>query len=199
MKTIERTVSPYRWVVLVLFMLPAIATHIQWITFAPIAKDAAALYTGGDIDGIDLMAVVFMLVYIPVSFPASWCIDRFGLKRGTGIGVVILGLSGFLRNPSRRIIHGSSCSRSCAIGQPFVLNSFTKVAANWFPQEEEALASGLATMSLFLGLTAAMFSGDFIMNHFKSAVIPGRYRSYHFNLWHILPCRHDSVSSFREG
>ena len=164
--------SPYRWIVLVLFMLPAIATQIQWITFAPIAKDAAAIYTGGNADAIDLMAVVFMLAYIPVSFPASWCIDRFGLKRGTGIGVVILGLSGFLRIFAPDYTWLLVFQIGCAIGQPFVLNSFTKVAANWFPQEEEALASGLATMSLFLGLTAAMFAGDFIMDHFKHAGDP---------------------------
>ncbi|HNW29568.1 MAG TPA: MFS transporter [Spirochaetota bacterium] len=172
MKTQESAVSPYRWVVLVLFMLPAIATQIQWITFAPIAKDTAAVYTGGNIDSVDLMAVVFMLVYIPVSFPASWCIDRFGLKRGTGIGVVILGLCGFLRIFAPDYTWLLVFQIGCAIGQPFVLNSFTKVAANWFPREEEALASGLATMSLFLGLTAAMFAGDFIMNYFKGAGDP---------------------------
>ncbi len=170
--TAKSAASPYRWVVLVLFMLPAIATQIQWITFAPIAKDAAALYTGGDTDAMDLMAVVFMLAYIPVSFPASWCIDRLGLKRGTGIGVVILGLCGFLRIFAPDYTWLLVFQIGCAIGQPFVLNSFTKVAANWFPQEEEALASGLATMSLFLGLTAAMFAGDFIMDHFKHAGDP---------------------------
>ncbi len=93
----KQSASPYRWVVLVLFMLPAIATQLQWITFAPIATDAAALYTGGNTESIDLFAVIFMLAYIPMSFPASWCIDTLGLKWGTGIGVIILGLSGFLR------------------------------------------------------------------------------------------------------
>lgn len=161
-------VSPYRWVVLALFMLPAIATQIQWITFAPIAKDMAALYTGGRTGAIDLLAIVFMLVYIPVSFPASWCIDKFGLKWGTGIGVIILGLAGFLRIFAPDYTWLLIFQIGCAIGQPFVLNSFTKVAANWFPEKEEALASGLATMSLFVGLLVAMFAGDFILAHYRA-------------------------------
>jgi len=165
-------VSPYRWVVLALFMLPAIATQVQWITFAPIAKDAAALFTGGGIGAIDLLAIVFMLVYIPVSFPASWCIDRFGLKWGTGIGVIILGLSGFLRIFAPDYAWLLVFQIGCAVGQPFVLNSFTKVAANWFPEKEEALASGLATMSLFIGLLVAMFAGDFILAHYKAGGDP---------------------------
>ncbi|MBN2159618.1 MAG: MFS transporter [Spirochaetes bacterium] len=164
----SNTASPYRWVVLVLFMLPAIATQILWITFAPIAKDTAALFTGGNTEAIDMLAVVFMLAYIPMSFPASWCIDRLGLKWGTGIGVIILGLSGFLRIFAPDYTWLMICQAGCAVGQPFVLNSFTKVAGNWFPEEEEALASGLATMSLFVGLTLAMFAGDFIMAHYRS-------------------------------
>ena len=161
-------VSPYRWVVLALFMLPAIATQIQWITFAPIAKDMAVLFTGGRVEAIDLLAIVFMLVYIPVSFPASWCIDKLGLKWGTGIGVIILGLAGFLRIFAPDYTWLLVFQIGCAVGQPFVLNSFTKVAANWFPEKEEALASGLATMSLFIGLIVAMFAGDFILAHFKA-------------------------------
>jgi len=162
------SVSPYRWVVLALFMLPAIATQVQWITFAPIAKDAAALFSGGRTGAIDLLAIVFMLVYIPVSFPASWCIDKFGLKWGTGIGVIILGLSGFLRIFAPDYAWLLVFQIGCAVGQPFVLNSFTKVAANWFPEKEEALASGLATMSLFIGLLAAMFAGDFVLAHYRA-------------------------------
>jgi len=86
--------------------------------------------------------------------------------------VVILGLCGFLRIFAPDYTWLLVFQVGCAAGQPFVLNSFTKVAANWFPREEEALASGLATMSLFLGLTAAMFAGDFIMNYFKGAGDP---------------------------
>ena len=168
----KQSASPYRWVVLVLFMLPAIATQLQWITFAPIATDAAALYTGGNTESIDLFAVIFMLAYIPMSFPASWCIDTLGLKWGTGIGVIILGLSGFLRMFAPDYTWLMIFQAGCAIGQPFVLNSFTKVAANWFPEEEEALASGLATMSLFLGLACAMFAGDLIMAHYKQTGDP---------------------------
>jgi MFS family permease len=155
-------VSPYRWVVLILFMLPAIATQVQWISLAPVATEGAKVYAV-DTQTLDLLAAVFMLVYIPMSFPASWCIDRFGLKWGTGIGVIILGISGFLRMFAPDFTWLMVFQVGCAIGQPFVLNSFTKVAGNWFPQEEEALASGLATMSVFLGLAIAMFAPGIIM------------------------------------
>jgi len=55
----------------------------------------------------------------------------------------------------------------CAIAQPFILNAFTKLASNWFPQNEEALASGLLTMSMFVGFTIVMFATDFILAHYR--------------------------------
>lgn len=160
-------VSGYRWVVLLAFMLMAFTAQLVWLSFAPVAGDAAMLYTDGDTEAIDLLAVVFMLIYIPVSFPASWCIDKFGLKIGTGIGVVLLGMSGFLRIFAPDYTWLLICQIGCSIGQPFILNSFTKVAAHWFPKKEEALAMGLGTMSMFVGLIIAMFATDFIMEYYK--------------------------------
>jgi cyanate permease len=43
-----------------------------------------------------------------------------------------------------------------ATGQPFLLNAITKVAARWFPIEERATASGLGTLSSYIGLLAGM-------------------------------------------
>jgi nitrate/nitrite transporter NarK len=43
-----------------------------------------------------------------------------------------------------------------SVGQPFVLNAITKMVATWFPTEESALATGLATLSLFVGMIVAL-------------------------------------------
>jgi MFS family permease len=160
-------VSPYRWVVLTVYMLITAVSQIMWMTFAPVARDAAAVYTGGNIDRIDLLAMLAMFSWLPFAIPAAWCIDRFGLKRGSGIGVILIGLCGFLRIFAPNYTWLLVCMIGCAIAQPFVLNAFTKLAANWFPEKEEALASGLLTMSIFIGFTIVMFATDFIIAHFR--------------------------------
>jgi cyanate permease len=43
-----------------------------------------------------------------------------------------------------------------AIGQPFILNAITKLAARWFPMEERATAAGLGTLSMYIGILAGM-------------------------------------------
>jgi MFS family permease len=163
----DTSISSYRWVVLVVFMLNVAITQIMWLTFAPISRDVANVYTHGNVDYIDFLSLLFMLIMIPLAIPSAWCIDKFGLKWGTGIGVIFLDLSGFLRIFSPNYTWLVVSMVGCSIGQPFVLNSFTKVASNWFPEKEEVLASGLLTMSLFIGLMIAMFAPDLIISHFR--------------------------------
>jgi MFS family permease len=168
MQNIQSSVSPYRWVVLGVFMLNIAMSQIMWMTFAPIARDAAAIYTGGNIDLIDLLAILAMLGWLPFCLPAAWCIDNWGLKKGVGIGVVLVGVCGFLRIFAPDYGWLLACMIGVAIAQPFLLNAVTKVASNWFPQNEEALASGLLTMSMFIGFAIVMFATDFILAHYRS-------------------------------
>ncbi len=43
-----------------------------------------------------------------------------------------------------------------AIGQPFILNAITKLAARWFPIQERATASGLGTLAMYVGILLGM-------------------------------------------
>ena len=167
MQDIRSNVSPYRWVVLAVFMLNIAVSQIMWMTFAPIARDAAAIYTGGNVDLIDLLAILAMLAWIPFCLPAAWCIDNIGLKKGAGIGVVLIGLCGFLRIFAPSYPWLLACMIGCAVAQPFILNAFTKLASNWFPQNEEALASGLLTMSMFIGFVTVMFATDLVLANYR--------------------------------
>jgi len=52
-------------------MLVTAASQIMWMTFAPVARDAAAIYTNGNIDMIDLLAVFAMLAWLPFRHSCS--------------------------------------------------------------------------------------------------------------------------------
>jgi len=70
---------PYRWVVLVVFMLINLTIQILWVTYAPITGPAAKFYCVSDLQ-IGLLAMTFMLAFIPLSIPVSWAIDTFGFR-----------------------------------------------------------------------------------------------------------------------
>ena len=87
---------PYRWVVLAVFMLINVMVQVLWICYAPIATLAAAAY-GVKREDIDLLANMFMLIYIVVAFPAAWAIDTYGFKKAVGFGALLMGAFGLLR------------------------------------------------------------------------------------------------------
>lgn len=145
------SVYGYRWVVLGVFVLVNITIQILWITFAAITLPASQYYQVGDLQ-IGLLAMIFMLVYIPLSLPVSWMIDTWGFYKAVSLGVILMSLFSLLRG-----LLGQSytavlvCTIGIAISQPFLMNAWTKVAARWFPIQERATAVGLAAVGNFLG------------------------------------------------
>ena len=136
-------VYKYRWVVLSVFMLIVAANQLLWITFAPITNDVAKLLNVSDLE-IGLLSMCFMVVFIVFSIPASWIIDKYGIRVGIGIGALLTGLFGLMRGLVTEDYTSILLSQiGIAIGQPFLLNAITKLAARWFPISERATASGL--------------------------------------------------------
>ncbi len=123
----------YRWIVLILFGLVTLINQIIWITFAAITPSATSFY-GVNTNAIFMLSLVFMIVYIPMNIPAALAIDKLGLKWGTGIGVVLTGVFGILRAVSTQYHWVLVFQIGCAIGQPFLLNSFTKSHMIIMPQ-----------------------------------------------------------------
>jgi MFS family permease len=133
-----------------------LVNQLAWITFAPITGVAAKYYGVSDLS-IGLLSMSFMLVYIIVSIPASWTIDTRGFRVGVGIGAALTGIFGMLRGLSGDNYTLVLIAQiGIAVGQPFILNALTKVAARWFPLGERATATGLGTLAMYFGIVLGM-------------------------------------------
>jgi cyanate permease len=146
----------YRWVMLVVYMFIVAMNQLLWITFAPITSEAVHYYGVSEL-WIGILSMSFMLVFIVFSIPASWIIDRFGIRIGVGIGALLTGIFGLTRAFASTNFDLLLISQvGIAIGQPFLLNAITKLSALWFPINERATASGLGTLSMYIGILAGM-------------------------------------------
>ena len=152
----EFKVYGYRWVVLLVFMLVAAVNQLMWITYAAITGSAATYYGVSDLS-IGLLSLVFMAVYIVVSIPASWVIDTYGIRVAVGIGAALTGGFGLLRGlaPADYTLVFIA-QTGIAIGQPFILNAATTVAARWFPIKDRATITGLGSLAIYLGIIAGL-------------------------------------------
>ncbi len=149
-------VYPYRWVVLAVFMLIIAANQLLWITFAPVTSEAMRFLNVSDLQ-IGVLSMCFMIVFIVLSIPASWIIDKYGIRVGVGIGALLTGVFGLMRGLISTDYTSVLLSQiGIAAGQPFLLNAITKVASRWFPINERATATGLGTLSMYVGIFAGL-------------------------------------------
>jgi MFS family permease len=145
-----------RWIILTVYMFMVAVNQLLWITFAPITGEATKYYGVSDLQ-IGILSMCFMIVYIAVSIPASWIIDKYGIRIGVGIGAVLTGVFGLIRGFAGTDYKLLLIAQiGIATGQPFILNAITKLAARWFPIKERATAAGLGTLAMYIGILAGM-------------------------------------------
>ncbi len=158
---------PYRWVVLAVFMFINLTIQVLWISYAPISGLAASFYGVTDLQ-IGFLAMVYMIAFIPLSIPVSWAIDTFGFKKTVSIGAVLMGVFGVLRGLAGADYTMVLLSTiGIAIAQPFLLNAWTKVPAQWFSIEERATAVGMVTLSNLVGTALGMLLPPMLINSMK--------------------------------
>lgn len=146
----------YRWVVLAAFMLINVTIQILWISYAPITGPAAQFYGVTDLE-IGLLAMVFMIAFIPLSLPASWAIDTFGYRKAVSVGAILMGAFGVVRGLAGNNYTWVLLSTiGIAVAQPLLLNAWTTVPAKWFNLEFRATAVGLVTLGNLIGTALGM-------------------------------------------
>jgi predicted MFS family arabinose efflux permease len=148
-------VSERRWAILFVYALLAACTQLLWLSFAAIDTDSAkVLHT--DVGTVGDLAAIFPFVYVVLALPVGrWLDTRF--SRALAIGAVLTGAGALLRLIAPTSFGVQLAGQFViAAGQPFVLNSITKVAARYFPQQERATAIAIGSVALFVGILASV-------------------------------------------
>lgn len=149
--TLQFPSTKYRWIILILFMLPAAMSQMLWLNFAPLLTMVQKKYSVDEMTS-NLLLLVFPLVYVLVSVPAGYITDKRGYKFSISLGSVIMSVFAALRIYDGPFWFMLICQVGIAIGQPFIINAISKLAADWFEHTENALANGLGTLGMFIGM-----------------------------------------------
>ena len=150
--------------VLFVFSLVTVAIEVQWLTFAPIAREARLFY-GATALQIDLLSLSFMIIFLVMCIPASFVIDTRGIRIGVGTGALLTAAFSITKGVFAHDFALVLASQvGLAIAQPFIINASTKVAVQWFPVHERATAVGIATLSQFVGIIVAMVATPMLIH-----------------------------------
>jgi len=165
-KETEVKVYGYRWVVLGVWMVANIIMQVLWICYAPVSSMAAQLWKVSELQ-MGFLAMSFMYVYILMSLPASWVIDKYGFRAAVNISAVVMGIGALVRAYSvSNFTLVLVATIAIAIVQPLMINASTKLSANWFPIQERATIAGIGSLGPFLGMALGLMLTPVLVQSF---------------------------------
>ena len=152
-----------RWAILAGYGLLAACTQLLWLSFAPITSETHRIM-GVSAGAVGDLAVIFPLMYVILALPSGrWLDARFG--QALAAGAILTGAGALLRLAGPASYAWVFAGQFViAAGQPLVLNSITKVAARYFPPEERTAAISVGSVALFVGILAAVGSGEALLH-----------------------------------
>jgi predicted MFS family arabinose efflux permease len=155
--------QPRRWLVLGAYTLVVGMSQLLWLNFAPLLSMVQARYGVSELVA-SMLVMVFPALYVVFSIPAGALTDARGYRFTVGAGAAAMAAAAGLR-----IFDGSfwmlfAGQLGIAVAQPFVLNGISKLVADWFSEAQGAIATGLGTMGMFLGMAVGMAATPPLVN-----------------------------------
>ncbi|KAF1376965.1 hypothetical protein PFLUV_G00216980 [Perca fluviatilis] len=150
---LETKLYPRRFAVLLVFSLYSLVNAFQWIQYSIIAN-VFTRYYGVTNDKVDWLSIVYMVVYIPLIFPATWLLDRTGLRLTALLGAGLNCVGAWLKCASVSPgLFGVTIAAQvvCSVAQVFILGLPSRVASVWFGPGEVSTACAAAVLGNQLG------------------------------------------------
>uniref|UniRef100_H3CA01 FLVCR choline and heme transporter 1 n=1 Tax=Tetraodon nigroviridis TaxID=99883 RepID=H3CA01_TETNG len=142
-----------RFAVLAVFSLYSLVNAFQWIQYSSIANVFTRFY-GVSSDQVDWLSIVYMAAYVPLIFPATWLLDRRGLRLTALLGAGLNCAGAWLKCASvSRELFGVTLAAQvvCSVGQVFILGLPSRIASVWFGPREVSTACATAVLGNQLG------------------------------------------------
>jgi MFS family permease len=153
----------YRWVVLAVWMFVNILMQALWICYSPVSSQAAHLWGVSEF-WVGFLAMSFMYVYVVMSLPASWLIEKYGFTFAVAVSGVVMGVAALIKGVfALNYTVVLTCQIAMAIVQPLMVNSGTKFAAKWFPIQERATVVGIGSLGPFIGQAFGLMATPFMV------------------------------------
>ncbi|KAL0279177.1 UNVERIFIED_CONTAM: hypothetical protein PYX00_000786 [Menopon gallinae] len=143
-----------RWLILAIFVVYSTSNAMQWIQYSIIANVAMEYY-GVSSTWIDWTSMIYMITYIPLIFPASWILDKWGLRVACLVGSAGTCLGAWIKlgsvSPDRFYVAFIGHS-IVACSQVFVLSVPARLAAVWFGPDQVSSACSIGVFGNQLGV-----------------------------------------------
>ena len=180
--SLETKVYKRRWLMLGLFILYTGMSTFQWVQYC-IINNIVARYYGVSSLAVDWTAMSFMAYYVVLVFPATYIIDRWGLRRSNILGCGLCCLGSWIKvlsvSPDRFYV--------TIIGQSLVASMQTialtlpgRLSAQWFHAKETSTATSLSIFGNQLGIALSFLITPMVVKNHENLDDIGADLSYLF-------------------
>ncbi|ODN05558.1 putative MFS-type transporter C09D4.1 [Orchesella cincta] len=149
-------VYAYRWVVLALFVVYSMSNAFQWIQFSIITGIIVQFY-GVTEEMVDMTSMIYMITYIPLIFPATFFLEKKGLRLAVIIGSLGTALGSWIKVFACKpdLFYVAFIGHTVvAISQTFILGIPPLLAALWFGPDQVSTATSIGVFGNQLGVAA---------------------------------------------
>lgn len=147
-KCIETKLYWRRFAVLAVFSFYSLVNAFQWIQYSIITNIFTHFYNVSS-DKIDWLSIVYMVAYVPLIFPATWLLDKKGLKLTALMGAGLNCVGAWVKCASvRPDLFGVTVTAQiiCSVAQVFILGLPSRIASVWFGPKEVSTACATAVL-----------------------------------------------------
>lgn len=131
---------------------------------------------------VNTISLSYMGLFVIFTFPSNYVIDMYGCRQGVILGTFLTALGMVIKCFINQSFYICIAGQVVAgIGQPFLVNAPTKLAATWFGTNERVIAVTIAIASQALGAAVgfvipALFvdisdEGDVFRDHVAQSLI----------------------------
>ena len=155
--------TPYRYLIVILYFLLNFINGMHWVTFASIAAKFGKFYHLNHFL-VDLFSLLFMILYPIGCIPEAYIIDNISMRIGLTISAIFLIIGSLLKifiNAS--IVFAYIGQFFTAVFQPAILNSPGKIASTWFNEKSRTLVTSICCVSNTIGIMFGYLIHSFVI------------------------------------
>jgi FLVCR family feline leukemia virus subgroup C receptor-related protein len=172
--TTKTTLSPYRFIIVIVYFLLNCINGMHWVTFASCATRFGKLYHLNNYL-VDIFSLLFMVIYPISCIPEVYIIDNISIYIGLSIPSLLLIVGSFLKVFIKTsLIFAYFGQLLAALFHPAILYSPEKIASIWFGDENRILVTSTCHVSKFLGIIFGYLTHIFIIH--ENTVNPKMWR-----------------------
>ena len=159
------TTGIYRWGIVVLLFTATTINYLdrQIIGLLKPLLEIEFSWTESDFAWI---VIAFTAAYAVGLLVMGWFVDKVGTKIGYAVTIVWWSVAGMLHALARSAFGFGVARVGLGLGEAGNYPAAVKTVAEWFPQKERALATGLFNAGTSVGVVAALLIVPWILGHY---------------------------------